>query len=136
LPLIGMKQRHHDARSAVQYASIKRANWTAIMTRSLTSYLGRPIRDEEIAALITVWRLDGTTAMAPIAERTMREAFARFCRDHSSEELRRCVRKRTARQWMEGARAFANAGNLAEATLFVARAARWSPSEVIIFATA
>jgi glycosyltransferase involved in cell wall biosynthesis len=131
LPLIGMKQRDHDARSALQYASVKRANWTAIMSQSLGRYLQRPIRDEEIAALITVWRHDGTATMAPTAERTMREAFARFCREHSAEELRRCVRNRTARQWMEGARAFANAGNLAEATRFVARAVGWSPTTVV-----
>ena len=83
LPLIGMKQRHHNARSAVQYASVKRANWTAIVSQSLGRYLGHPIGDEEIAALITLWRHDGTTGMAPIAERTMREAFARFCGEHS-----------------------------------------------------
>jgi glycosyltransferase involved in cell wall biosynthesis len=131
LPLIGMKQRDHKARSAVQYASVKRANWTAIMSQSLGRYLGRPIKDEEIDALISLWRLDGTTGMAPVAERTMREAFARFRREHSDRELRRCVRRRTALQWMEAARAFANAGNLAEAARFVAWAAWWSPTTVV-----
>jgi hypothetical protein len=129
LPLIGMKQRHHESRSVVQYASVKRANWTAIMSRSLTRYLRRPIRDEEIAALITVWRHDGMTGMAPTADRTMREAYARFCSE--DPELRRCARNRTARQWIEGARAFANAGHLAEASAFLARAAWWSPTTVI-----
>ena len=126
LPLIGMKQRDHNNRSSVQFASVKRANWTSIMSRSLGQYLGRPIGNEEIAALITVWRLDGTPGMAPTADRTMREAFARFCREHSDRDLRRCVRKRTARQWMDGARVFANSGNRAEAARFVARATRWS----------
>ena len=130
LPLVGMKQRQHNARSAVQYATVKRANWTEIMTQSLGRYLGRPIRDEEIAALITVWRHDGMTGMAPTADRTMREAFARFRSEHSDQELRRCVRNRTARQWMEGARIFATAEHLAEATRFVARAAWWSPATV------
>lgn len=129
--LIGMKQRDHGARSIVRYASVKRANWTGIMSDSLGRYLGRPIRDEEIAALITVWRHDGTTGMAPIADKTMREAFARFCGEHSDRELRRCARQRVARQWMEGARVFANAGHPAEATRFVARAARWSPATVV-----
>lgn len=131
LPLIGMKQRDHGTRSVVQYASVKRANWTGIMSESLGRSLGRPIGDEEIAALITVWRHDGTIGMAPIADRTMREAFARFCREHSDRELRRCARKRTARQWMEGARIFGKAGHLAEATRFVARAARWSLATVV-----
>jgi hypothetical protein len=103
LPLIGMKQRDHKARSAVQYASIKRSNWTGIMSESLGRYLARPIRDEEIASLITVWRHDGAIGMAPTAQSTMREAFARFCGEHSDRELRRCARKRTAA--MEGWRA-------------------------------
>jgi hypothetical protein len=126
LPLIGMKQRQHGSRSALQYAAIKRANWTAIMTDSLTRYLGRPIRENEIAALITLWRHDGKVGMGPIADGTMREAFARFGREHPDRELRRCVRKRTARQWLEAAQAFANAGDFAEASRFVARAATWS----------
>lgn len=131
LPLIGMKQRHHDARSAVLKASMKRSNWTAIMSRSLGCYLGRPIRDEEIAALITVWRHDGTTGMAPMAEKTMREAFTRFCSEHSDPELQRCARRRTARHWMEGAQIFAKAGQLLEAARYVARAVLWSPTTVI-----
>jgi hypothetical protein len=131
LPLIGMKQRHHGARSAVQYASVKRANWTGIMRQSLGRFLGRPIRDDEIAALITVWRLDGSTGMASTADRTMREAFARFRSEHSDRELRRCVRNRTARQWMEAAQAFASAGHLVEATRYVARAVWWSPTTAL-----
>ncbi len=128
LPLIGMKQRAHDARSAVQYAAVKRANWTGIMTESLGRYLRRAIREEEITALITVWRHDGATGMATIADRTMREAFARFRHEHSDQGLRRCARNRIARQWMEGARNFASSGCRAEATRYVARAAWWSPA--------
>jgi hypothetical protein len=131
LPLVGMKQRHHDARSNVQYAPVKNANWTAIMSRSLGSYLGRPIPEEEIAALITVWRIDGRRGMAPLAERTMREAFARFCGEHQDPALRRCVRNRTARQWLDGARAFATAGHLGEAARYAARSAAWSPSTLL-----
>jgi hypothetical protein len=131
LPLIGMKQRDHDARSAVQFGSLKRANWTAIMRRSLGRYLGRPIGEEEITALITLWRLDGRTGMATAAQRTMAEAFDRFRSEHSNRELRRCVRSRVARQWMNAAGVFAHAGHPAEATRFVARAAWWSPTTVL-----
>ncbi len=105
-----MKQRHHKGRATIEYAGIKRANWAAIMRKSLGPYLGRPVSDEEIAALITVWRFDGKSGMAPIADRPMREAFARFRRDHHDQELRRRARRRTARQWLEGARFFANTG--------------------------
>src|SRR5258708_31831310 len=78
LPLIGMKQRAHDARSAVQYAAVKRANWTGIMTESLGRYLRRAIREEEITPLITVWRQDGATGMATIADRNTRATFPRL----------------------------------------------------------
>lgn len=131
LPLIGMKQRHHKGRATIEYAGIKRANWAAIMRKSLGPYLGRPLSDEEIAALITVWRFDGKSGMAPRADRTMREAFARFRRDHPNPELRRRVRRRTARQWLEGARFFANAGSRAEAMRYALRASRWSLATVI-----
>lgn len=131
LPLIGMKQRDHKGRATVEYAGIKRANWTAIMRKSLAPYLGRPVSDDEIAALITVWRFDGKSGMAPSADRTMQEAFARFRREHRDLELRRRLRNRVARQWLQGARFFANAGHRAEAMRFLLRATRWSPAMVI-----
>jgi glycosyltransferase involved in cell wall biosynthesis len=136
LPLIGMRQRDHNARSIVQYAAVKRRNWAGIMKESLSRYLERPILDDEIAALITVWRHDGATGMAGIADKTMREAFARFRREHSDRELRKCVRDRTAREWLQGAREFKNAGHLAEASRFLAHAAWWSPSIVAASAAA
>jgi glycosyltransferase involved in cell wall biosynthesis len=131
LPLIGMKQRDHKGRATIEYAGIKRANWAAIMRKSLAPYLGRPISDEEIAALITIWRFDGKRGMAPIADRAMREAFTRFRRDHRDPELRRRARHRVARQWLQGARFFASAGNRIEAMQFLLRAVRWSPATVI-----
>ncbi|MEO8034198.1 MAG: glycosyltransferase family A protein [Acidobacteriota bacterium] len=127
LPMIGMKQRDHNARSHVLYGSAKRANWTAIMSGSLGRYLGRPIRAEEIAALITVWRLEGETGRAGTADRTMREAFDRFRSEHRDPALRRCVRGRIARQWMQGAANFARAGQRTEAMRYRLRAAGWSP---------
>lgn len=125
LPLVGMQQRQHDARSHVQYADVKRSNWSAIMRGSLERYLGRPVADEEIAALITVWRHDGRRGAAPRADRIMREAFARFRGMHPERALLECARRRIARQWAEGARAFARAGQRLEAVRFLARAAAW-----------
>ncbi len=132
LPFVGMRKRVHDAHSAVQYATVKRANWTAIMGDSLGHYLGRPIREEEIAALITLWRHDGRLGMAPAADRTMREAFARFRREHPDRGLRRCVRDRTAREWLDAARILLRAGHTAEAARYWLRALRWSPGKCFI----
>src|SRR6202035_1624871 len=78
---------------------------------------------------------DGAKGMAHIAQRTMREAFARFCREQSDQELRRGVRDLTARQWMAGARAFSSVGQLAEASRFAVRAAWWSPKALVYLAT-
>lgn len=125
LPIVGMQQRQHGARSHVQYAAIKRRNWSAIMQGSLERYLGRPIADDEIAALITVWRHDGRTGTAARADRTMREAFARFRERHPDRALQRCARRRIARQWIEGARIFARSGHRAEAIRFLSRALWW-----------
>jgi glycosyltransferase involved in cell wall biosynthesis len=127
VPLIGMRQREHGDRSLVKYREVKRANWTAIMRDSLGRYLDRPVLDEEIAALITLWRHDGARGRSSLAERPMREAFARFCRDHTDESLRRQVRERTARQWWEAAAVFAKAGHRVEALRYQTRAASWSP---------
>lgn len=125
LPLVGMKQRDHGARSIVQYAGVKRANWTAIMRRELESYLGRPVRDEELHALITVWRVDGAPGAAAAANRIMHEAFRRFRAETPSRHLRAIARRRTAEQWMLGARMYARAGSYLEAAKYAACAATW-----------
>ncbi len=125
LPSLAMRQRDHEGRATIAFAARKRTNWTAIMRKSLEPCLGRPVRDDEIAALITVWRHDGATGMASTASRTMQEAFTRFCRDHADRELRRRVRRRIARQWMEGARRFADLGNRLEVARFRFQAVRW-----------
>ena len=96
------------------------------MGRSLSFYLNRPIRNEEIAALITVWRHDGATGMATPAHKIMREAFARFRNEYPDRELQLCARKRVARQWMEGAHLFAGNGQRGEAARYAARAALWT----------
>jgi glycosyl transferase family 2 len=126
LPLVGMKQRDHDRRSVVQYAAVKRANWTAIMGGALRDQLGRMVTAGEIAALITLWRHDGAAGMSARADRIMREALGRFCRQHPDPVLRGRVRVRTARQWLRGAEHFAAAGQRREAARYVGRAALWS----------
>ena len=126
LPLVGLRQRDHENRSVVQYATVKRANWTTIMSRALGSYLGRSLGDHEITALITLWRFDGAMGMAPQAEQTMREALERFCQEHPDEGLRRRVLDRTAQQWLRAAEHFAHSGHRLEAASYIARAASWS----------
>src|SRR4029079_10551083 len=81
LPLVGMTKRTHANQSLKRYGALKREHWTAIMQSALEPYLRRPVRDEEIAALITVWRHDDRVGMGGIADAVMQEALARFRQD-------------------------------------------------------
>lgn len=121
LPLVGMRQRDHGARSLAKYAGIKHANWTKIMRGSLTRWLGRAVSDAEIAALITVWRHDGVLGQASLADGVMREAFARF-RGEGADVARR----RIVKQWSEGAARWAKKGKHLEALHYRWRAFKWS----------
>lgn len=125
LPFIGMTKRTHSDQSMKRYGSVKRANWSGIMRSALGPYLRRAVCDDEIAALITVWRYDGVLGMAGIADGVIREAFARFRSEVPDPALQRCARRKIARQWYVGARLFASAGHPLEAMTYLVRAARW-----------
>lgn len=123
LPLIGMKKRQHENDSLKQYGSNKRANWTSIMRRALEPILGRSESDEEIDALIAVWRFNGTRGAGATADRVMREAFARFRREHP--DLAKTFRRRVTKQWFKAARRARWSGDNLEALRLLIRAAYW-----------
>jgi len=125
LPLVGMTKRTHADQSLQRYGAVKRANWTGIMRSALEPYLQRPIRDEEIAALITVWRHDDRAGMGRVADAVMREAFARFQDDVTDPALRARLQKRIAWQWYYAARILRSRGYWIEGTKYLARAGRW-----------
>jgi glycosyltransferase involved in cell wall biosynthesis len=125
LPLVGMTKRTHADQSLKRYAAVKRAHWTAIMRSALEPYLQRPVRDDEIAALISLWRHDGHLGMSRIADDTMREALARFQRDVPAPAPQTRARRRIAWQWYVAARLLLARGHPLEAITHFARAARW-----------
>ena len=126
LPFPGIVYRQHDSQmSRVDGGRVKRPFWMRIMRSSLEPYLGRPVRDEEIDALITVWRRDGALGMARIADAVMREAFARFRDEIPDRVLHARARRRIARQWYLAARNFVRRGHPLEAINYLARAASW-----------
>lgn len=128
LPLVGMIKRRHPEQSVSQLATqwnLRHAAWTAIMRSSLEPYLRRPVSDDEIAALITVWRHDERRGVARIADGVMREAFARFRKEVPDRALQACARKKMAWQWYIAARVLASRGHRLEAMTYLARAARW-----------
>ncbi|HEX3108215.1 MAG TPA: glycosyltransferase family 2 protein, partial [Thermoanaerobaculia bacterium] len=123
LPMIGMKKRQHENDSLKQYGRNKHANWTSIMRRALEPILQRPVADEEIDALITIWRHDGRRGAGPVADRVMREAFRHFRRENP--RLGKTLRRRIAGQWLESARRARWRGDNTEALRLLLRAARW-----------
>ena len=118
-------RRTHANQSLKRYGALKRAHWTAIMRSGLEPYLRRPVRDEEIAALITVWRHDDSVGMGGIADAVMQEALARFRQDVPDPALQARARRRIAWQWYLGGRIFISRGYRLEGMKYLARAARW-----------
>jgi hypothetical protein len=125
LPLVGMIKRTHSQQSHSLYSGVKRANWSGIMRSSLEPYLNRAVSDDEIAALITLWRGDRVLGTAALAHRVMREAYNRFRNDHPSERLRSCARRRIALQWYLTARILVSARHPLEAMTYLAYGVRW-----------
>lgn len=125
VPFVGMVKRAHPDQSFHRYAAVKRANWTGIMRSALEPYLRRPLRDEEIDALITVWRHDDRIGQGPMADELMREAFARFRTDVPDPALQACARRKIAGQWYLAARILISRGFRLEGMRYLARAARW-----------
>lgn len=129
LPLVGMIKRTHPGQAVLQSLArwdLRCAAWSSIMRASLEPYLRRAVRDEEIAALITLWRFDGHLGKSGTADVFMREAFARFRDEIQDRALQDCARRRIARQWYLAARNFVRRGHPLEAMTYLARGARWT----------
>jgi GT2 family glycosyltransferase len=125
LPFVGMTKRTHANQSLMQWRASKRALWTAIMRGSLERHLRREISDDEITALLTVWRLDGETGHSARADDVMREAFARFRDEVPDRSLQALAARRVARQWVAAARNFARRRHPIESIRCIAHAVRW-----------
>lgn len=125
LPLVGLTKRTHPNQSLKRYGAFKRAHWIGIMRSALEPYLRRPVRDDEIAALITVWRHDDRAGMGRIADDVMREAFARFREDVPDRALQARARNRIAWQWYFGAKILVSRGYPLEGMKYLSRAVRW-----------
>jgi GT2 family glycosyltransferase len=125
LPFAGMRKRTHEHQSNVRWEGVRRTHWAAIMRSSLEPFLERAVTDDEIAALITVWRLDGRVGEARLAERVMKEAMSRFQAQVSDLALQARARHAIAHQWYLGARNFARRGHPLESMMYLARAVSW-----------
>ncbi len=124
VPVPAMRQRIHPNQSPQQYASVKRKNWHGIMSNSLRHYLGREVSFDEIEALITLWRRDGQTGMATLANAVSKEAFKRFC-EHNSESFQRIASRRIAAEWKNTGHTFMGLGKKDEAREYYRIANEW-----------
>ena len=124
VPVPAMRQRIHPNQSPQQYASVKRKNWHGVMGNSLRHYLGREVSFDEIEALITLWRRDGKTGMAALANTVSKEAFKRFC-EHNSKSFQRIASHRIAAEWKKTGHTFMEQGNKSEANVYYRIAAEW-----------
>jgi glycosyltransferase involved in cell wall biosynthesis len=120
LPFAGMTKRTHPNQTPMRW-DVKRASWSGIMRPALGRLLRRAVSDRELAALITLWRIDGTPGMSAIADGVLREAFARF----PNRALHARLRRRIAHQWYLVARNFVRRRRPLESIRYLARAARW-----------
>jgi glycosyltransferase involved in cell wall biosynthesis len=125
LSLVGMTKRTHPDQSLKRYAGVKRAHWTAIMRAALEPYLRRPVRDDEITALLALWRHEDGPGTSRIADDVMREALTRFRLDTPDPALQQRARRRISRQWYVAARMLLSRGHAFESLACVAHAARW-----------
>ncbi len=124
LPFAGMTKRTHRNQTPMRW-DVKRASWSGIMRPALEQFLRRAVDDRELAALITLWRIDGTPGMSAIADRFLREAFARFRSEVPDRALRAHARRRIAHQWYLAARNFTRRRRPLESIKYLARATRW-----------
>lgn len=127
LPLVGMIKRVHPQQLIRSYdrMEVRREAWSRIMRGSLEPWLQRTVSDEELAALITLWRFDEVRGMGSAADDFMREAFARFCAEVPDRALQAHARRQVAWQWYLTGRYFGQHGHRLEALKYLARAARW-----------
>ena len=95
------------------------------MRSSLEPYLRRAVSDDELAAVITVWRRDGRLGMARVADTVMREAFTRFGSEIPDRAMQARIRRRIARQWFLAAQNFALRRHPLEAAKYLAHGVRW-----------
>ena len=125
LPFVGMIKCTHANQAGKLGAAFKPTHWTGIMRSALELYLRRAVRDDEIRALITLWRQDDGLGLGGIADDVMREAFARFRHDVPDPALQARLQRRIAWQWYYAGRILQSRGHWLEAMPYLARATRW-----------
>ncbi|HYO79367.1 MAG TPA: glycosyltransferase family 2 protein [Thermoanaerobaculia bacterium] len=100
LPFVGMRYRVHPGGVSVRLRDGQRRDIRAISGRMLRGLLQRELRDDELAAVASMWSMQPADDDPALAQQVLREAFARFS---GPAQARLDVRREHARRWARGA---------------------------------
>ncbi len=131
LPTVLMKKRLHKQRVSFVINERQRNRSAAIARRMLTALLGRELTDEEMEAVISVWRRGHRPHSARLGHRILVEAYQQFIRTNPPQEHRRRVRIFTASRWVVTAAHFARAGRIGQTFRHLGYAALWHPLGIL-----
>lgn len=124
LPDLGLYYRVHPGRMSTRWRDVQLANAVKITRRELTRYLGREVSEEEAQALASVWYAPPFPEAAAVANRLMREAYAKFASDAKPYDASR-VRELTAWRFFRGAVMLTLHARPDGAARYLYHAARW-----------
>jgi glycosyltransferase involved in cell wall biosynthesis len=131
LPQIGLIRRLHAGQVSSRLEQQQLRNSLAISRRMLSAHLNRTISEEELTAVVSIWRLLGYTGVAATGNRILCEAYARFIDAESNARLRRKVRRITASRLATSALLLVRRGSFGEALLQLIHALRWHPRGLV-----
>jgi hypothetical protein len=129
LPEIGMRYRVHDESVTVRARDTQIEVGKRVMQRTLSAYLGRPLSDHEVHALIHAWRPLPTAVDPKLADAILREAYRIFCAREAKDDpqARRIVRAVTARRLVNTSALLLAKGDVVHALRHLMQALWWDP---------
>lgn len=125
LPEIGMRYRVHDQSLTARGAETQVEVGKRVTQRTLSTYLGRTLREREALAVVHAWRPVLPAVDITLADDVLREAFRMFCERESDRRVRRTVRQLTARRMMKTATQLLRSWDVGNALRHAMFALRW-----------
>jgi hypothetical protein len=128
LPEIGMRYRVHDQSVSARARDTQIQVGKRVLQRTLSSYLGRPLTDHEVLALIHAWRPLPTAVDPRLANAILREAYRIFCSSEARNDprARRIVRAVTAKRLTNTAVLLMAKGDVLHSLQHLTQALRWN----------
>lgn len=131
LPQLGMRYRVHNENATTRDRKRQIEVGQRIAKRSLSTWLGRTLSDEEVLALTHSWSPLLPAIDAKLANKILREAYRVFCERESNPQSRRLVKKIKARRLVNTATVLFANGDPGNAIRHGLLALRWQPWSAI-----